>query len=280
MQRNGNLRQVLRASAAVCRRILLTYVRYPSFIIALVIWPVIYPFAYVFACKALAGPENMAVGTFAGLAGTADYTSYIVIGSMFWWWFNMILWGLGSSLRQEQVRGTLESSWLAPAPKVFLLLGAALADLVICLGMLSVSWVSGRLLYGVQMVSSIWLLLTVVVASIPSIYGIGIIFASLVLVFKETNSFVYFTRGLITVFAGITYPIKVLPDWMAAISRALPLTHAINAVRAIATGGNLGAISFELRYLLVSGAVLLAVGLLTFFGVQRQMLQNGTVGQY
>ncbi len=280
MQKNGNFLQVLRASSAVCRRILLTYFRYPTFFIALIIWPIIYPFAYIFVCEALAGPDNVAVSTFAGLAGTDDYTSYIVIGAMFWWWFNMILWGFGSSLRQEQVRGTLESNWLAPAPKVFLLLGSAWADLLVCLGMLGVSWLSGRFLYGVRMLGSIWHLLTVVAVSVPSIYGIGIIFASLVLVAKETNSFVYFTRGLITVFAGITYPIAVLPGWMSAISRALPLTHSINAVRAIATGSSLGAVSSELQYLLISGAVLLAAGLLIFFRVQRHMLNSGTVGQY
>jgi ABC-2 type transport system permease protein len=280
MQEKGSFLQVLQAAAAVCRRILLTYFRYPTFLIALVVWPIVYPFAYIFVCEALAGPDNMAVGTFVGLAGTDDYTSYIVIGAMFWWWFNMILWGFGSSLRQEQVRGTLESNWLAPAPKVFLLLGSAWADLLLCLGMLGISWLSGRLLYGVRMLGSIWHLLTVVAASIPSIYGIGVIFASLVLVAKETNSFVYFTRGLITVFSGITYPIAVLPGWMSAISRALPLTHSINAVRAIAIGNSLGAVSSELQYLLISGAVLLSAGLLIFFRVQRHMLTTGTVGQY
>lgn len=273
-------KQVLTAAAAVCRRIWINYIRYPSWFISLLIWPVLFPFGYVFACRALAGPDNVALGTFAGLSGTSDYVGFIAIGITIWQWFNLILWGLGASLRSEQLRGTLESNWLAPVPKVFLLLGAAWADILMGLFMLSVSSLTLYIFYGVRLLGSFWHLVLVVLASIPSIYGIGVIFASLVLIVKETNAFVFFVRGIMTVFCGITYPIAVLPTWMAAIARALPLTHSINAVRAIVGGSTLGAVGSEMRYLLVSGALLVGIAYLTFLGVQKRMLRSGTVGQY
>lgn len=277
---NSKPTRVLRAAAAVCRRIWITYIRYPSWFVSFLIWPIIFPFGYVFACRTLAGPDNAALSTFVSLAGTGDYVSYVTVGTLMWWWFNLILWGLGSSLRTEQVRGTLESNWLAPVSKVFLLFGAAWADILMGLCMLVISFVSLHLVYGVRVVGSVWHLVLVMLVSIPSIYGIGIIFASLVLVAKETNALIFFVRGLMTVFCGISYPLAVLPSWMAAIARTLPLTHSIAAARAIISGSSLSAIGPELQYLVVSGAVLLAVGYLTFLSVQRRMLIAGTVGQY
>lgn len=274
------MQHVLRAAAAVSRRIWITYIRYPSWFVSLLIWPILFPFGYIFASRALAGPGNAAISTFASLAGTADYVSYITVGTLMWWWFNLMLWGLGSSLRSEQTRGTLESNWLAPLSKLFLLLGAAWADILVGLCTLGISFLSLYLIYGVRVVGSLWHLILVMLVSIPSIYGIGIIFASLVLVAKETNALVFFVRGLMTVFCGISYPLAVLPGWMATIARTLPLTHSIAAVRAIVSGSSLGAIGAELQYLLVSGVCLLAVGYLTFLSVKRYMLITGTIGQY
>lgn len=272
--------QLFRAAAAVSRRIWITYIRYPSWTISLLIWPILFPFGYIFACRALAGPDNTALGTFASLAGTADYVGFIAIGITIWQWFNLILWGLGASLRSEQMRGTLESNWLAPVPKIFLLLGASWADILMGLVMLSASSLTLYIFYGVRLLGSFWHLALVVLASIPSIYGIGVIFASLVLIIKETNAFVFFVRGIMTVFCGITYPIAILPDWMAVIARTLPLTHSINAVRAIVSGSTLNAVGAEMRYLLISGAILVIAAYLTFLGVQRRMLASGTIGQY
>lgn len=272
--------RLLPAAAAVCRRMWINYLRYPSWFISLLLWPILFPFGYVFACRALAGPDNAALATFTSLSGTSDYTGFIAIGTTIWQWFNTMLWGLGAALRNEQMRGTLESNWLAPISKVFLLLGAAAADLLMGLCMLAVSGLTLYLVYGIRVLGSLWHLGLVVAASIPSIYGIGIIFASSVLILKETNSLIFFVRGIMTVFCGITYPTTVLPGWMAAVARVLPLSHSISAVRVIVAGGDLGAVLPQLRYLLASGAVLSLLGYLCFLAVQRQMLARGTVGQY
>ena len=269
-----------RSSVAVMRRHWVNYIRYPSWFISLLIWPVLFPFAYIFTTRALAGPDNIALGTFAALAGTMDYAGFIAIGTTFWMWFNMMLWGFGGALRQEQMRGTMESNYLAPVPKVFLLLGGFLAETLMGLFMMVVSATTLYLVYGVRSLGSIWHLGVIALISVPSIYGIGTIFASLVLVAKETNAMIFFVRGLMTVFCGVTYPIGILPGWMQAISRSLPLTHSIIAVRHIVAGGNLAGITEEIRFLLISGAFLLLAGYVIYLQVNRRLLDSGTVGQY
>jgi ABC-2 type transport system permease protein len=48
---------------------------------------------------------------------------------------------------------------------------------------------------------------------------------------------------LMLLFCGVNIPLSVLPGWMSAISRCLPLTHGIAAARTIAGGGSLGDVS-------------------------------------
>lgn len=270
----------LRAVLAVSKRWLTNYIRYPSWAIAMLIWPVLFPFGYVFSMRALAGPGGEALASFASLAGTMDYVTFLVTGTTFWMWFNSMLWGLGSSFRGEQIRGTLEGNWLAPLPKTFLAVGVFLAEAVMGLVQLSMSMLTIALVYGVRLSGSPVALVALILVSIPSIYGTGLIFGSLVLVAKEINGLIFFVRGLITVFCGVTYPIAVLPGWMQAVSRALPLTYSVSGVRTILAGGGLAAVTGQLRYLALSGAVLMAAGLLAYELVQRRMLQTGTLGQH
>ena len=44
---------------------------------------------------------------------------------------------------------------------------------------------------------------------IPSVYGIGIAFGSLVMRFKEPHALVYFVRGVFMIFCGLTFPVAV-----------------------------------------------------------------------
>ncbi len=83
-----------------------------------------------------------------------------------------------------------------------------------------------------------------------------------------------------TVFCGVTYPIAVMPQWMQVISRSLPLTHSIHSIRFVAAGGNQAGLAMEVRYLLISGGLLLLAGYVIYVLVERHMLHSGTVGQY
>jgi ABC-2 type transport system permease protein len=271
---------VLRAALAVVRRTFKTNFRYSTWFLPYLVWPVVAPFGYVFTSRALSGPNNEALQSFAQLSGTTDFTMFVIIGTTFWFWFNMMLWDLGYSFRREQMRGTMESNFLAPVPKAFMALGAFLVSAVVGLATVVMACVTAYLVWGLRFTGSAWGLCAVVLASVPSIYGIGLIFASAVLLLKEVNAMVFFVRGIMTVFCGVVYPIAALPGWMQAISRALPLTYSIEAVRVIAAGGGLGDVLPHLRFLGFSGAILLLLGFACFEGMQAHLIKTGTLGQY
>jgi len=53
------------ALLAVARKEWTIFRRYPSWVVAFIIWPVIFPMGYIFTAKALGGPDGSALAGFA-----------------------------------------------------------------------------------------------------------------------------------------------------------------------------------------------------------------------
>lgn len=271
----------LTAIFTVFKKELRITLRYPSWFIPLILWPIGFPLGYLFTAKALSGTGTSALAQFQSISGTLDYTTYMLIGTTIWMIVNTMLWSFGSSLRVEQMRGTLESNWLCPVPKISILLGYAFIQLFITGIYIVISIIEFKIFYGFNFTGSPLLALIVLLISIPSIFGIGFVFSSLVMWAKQINSMVFLIRGIMTIFCGITYPLAVLPNWMKAISDIIPMTHTINALRAvIASGATATDITREIHFLLLSGIVLMILGILSFIYTQYRVKQIGTLGNY
>jgi ABC-2 type transport system permease protein len=272
----------LRALWAIARKEWVIFRRYPSWVLAVFIWPVLFPFGYIFTAKALGGPDGAALASFRELTGTADYVGFIVVGSVLWMWLNMTLWDVGMYLRSEQMHGTLESNWLCPTWRVSLMLGGALTKLAVSLLFLSISLLEFRLIFGVQVTGgNVGLALLVLLLVIPTIHGIGVAFASLVLRFKEANAMVFLVRGVFMIFCGITYPIAVLPAWMQSVAAALPLTYAIRDIRAvILANATFAEIRSDLLVLAAFALVMPLLGYTLFYLTERRSRRTGDLGQY
>lgn len=267
--------------AAVVRRELLIFLRYPSWVVGMVIWPVLFPLIYLLGSRALAGPQGEGLSAFARAAGTANVQGFIVVGTTAWMWLNMSLWSVGTSLRLDQVRGVLESNWLTPAPRFVLLLGTAASQAVLALCVLGLSLVEFRFLLGIRFSPNVPGALALVALTVPWVYGLAMAFAATVLRFKEANAMVYLVRGVFMVFAGITFPLSVLPEWMRQIAMYLPLTHTINGLRAalLETAGP-AQLRGDVIFLFWSGVLLVVLGYSTFWTVDRLMRRAGTIGHH
>jgi ABC-2 type transport system permease protein len=276
------VRSELRALLAIARKEWIIFRRYPSWILVFLIWPVLYPCGYIFAARALGGPHGAAIATFRHLAGTSDYLGFIVVGSTMYMWLNLTLWDVGLHLRNEQLRGTLESNWLCPIPRISIMLGSSLTKLATGLVFLAITVGEFRLIFGADVVrGNPALVLLIVLLVSASIYGIGLAFASLVLRFREANALVFLVRGLFLVCCGVTSPLQVLPAWMQTLAAALPLTYAIHALRAVTlSGASLAGIGPDLAALAVCALAWPAVGYAAFAVTERRARRTGSLGQY
>lgn len=271
----------LRALWAVVYREWLIFTRYPSWIVAMFIWPLIFPAAYILSARALAGPDGSALGLFTTAAGTTNYIAFIVVGTTMWMWQNVSLWTVGLALRSEQMRGTLETNWLTPSRRFWFLLGAGLTQGVQIIAFLLITALEFGLLFGVRLQGNPWLVLLVFVATVPATYGIGFAFASVVIVAREANAFVFLVRGLIMIFCGITYPVSVLPEWMQAVAAWLPPTYAIRAIRAAGlNNAGLAELMPDLLALAGFGVAWLTIGYLAFQWTERRARRLGSLGKF
>jgi ABC-2 type transport system permease protein len=255
-------------------------VRYPLAMAGVVLWPLLFGFGLVFTARALAGPEGAAAG-FLRSAGTADYATFLALGTATWMVLNWLLWGFGLSLRSEQWRGTLEAVWVTPASRWLVVLGYGVASFVESLLDFGATLLVFRLMLGASWPTNLAGVLAVFLAAVPALYGFGLLFASLVLWAKEAVAATYFVRGVFTICAGLTYPLSVLPGWMRTIAWWLPVTHAMEGIR---QAGLYGAAPAELApilsRLLLFGVVLVPLGHLAFTWTERRMRILGTAGTF
>ena len=271
----------LRALLAVVRREWTIFRRYPSWIIALFIWPLIFPMMYILTARALAGPDGRGLAVFIETTGATDFIGYIVVGTTVWMWQNIVLWDVGFALRNEQMRGTLESNWLSPTWRFAYLLGHTGPQIVSMLMFIGVTALEFGLLFGVRLNGSVWMILLMMLAAIPAIYGLGFAFASLVITLKEANAFVFLVRGLVMIFCGITFPVSLLPGWMQSIAKWLPQTYLIHGMRAAAfSNAGIPELLPDLIPLLLFGAFWLVTGYSTFLWMERRARRTGAIGQY
>jgi ABC-2 type transport system permease protein len=234
----------------------------------------------VFAVQALAGPDNSGGRLSAELAGTTDYIGFVFIGIVMWAWLNTVLWQVGATLRTEQRRGTLESNWATPASRLAVMFGSGLTNMISSLMTVAVSLAFCKAAWHIDLTFSPFLVL-VLLLSTAAIYGLGLIFASLVLLVKELNSAVNFVRGMFMVFCGITYPISVMPRWMKSVANALPLTYSIRLIRQVGlTRAGYRDVSGAFWILFAFAVSLFVGGYILFVLMDHIVSRKGTLGQY
>jgi ABC-2 type transport system permease protein len=81
------------------------------------------------------------------------------------------------------------------------------------------------------------------------------------------SNVVYF---LMLLFCGVNVPRSVLPGWMQAVGDVLPLTHGIEAARAIAAGAGLGRVSGLVGREAAIGAVYAVAAYALFRWLERE----------
>ena len=63
----------LRAFYAVLHREWMIFTRYPNWIIAMIIWPLIFPMMYILTGRALSGPDGSGLAVFTQNTGATDF---------------------------------------------------------------------------------------------------------------------------------------------------------------------------------------------------------------
>ncbi len=183
---------------------------------------------------------------FAYMGRTAGVESdtFYVIGNAVQYSAIPCLFAMANTVAGERWTQTLGIVLVSPARRLPLFLGRSLPVLGNGFVVSMFSLVVGVLLLDVSIPASAWLPLALVVAvAAASCTGLGLANAALGLRVRETAVMSNVLFGVLLIFSGANVRLDGLPGWMAAVGSWMPLSHAIEAARALAAGAALGDVS-------------------------------------
>jgi len=273
----------VRAFIASARKELRIMRRYPTLLLSVLFWPILLPAAAVLMGRAYSGSNDpQAIQAFAERAGTSEVTGFVFVGYAMYMWLSAMLWGPGSALRTEQVRGSLEAVFLTPASRLVPLFAPPIAALPAIILDFAVIFPAMWLLFGVVLPFDAMLrAVAVAMVGIPALYAIGALFASLVLRYGEIGPVVHLTRGILVLACGITFPVAMLPTWAQIGAALLPPTYTVADTRAVLLRGEgLGAVAGDLIFVVALTLIVAALASVVFRWLDRSARRTGMLGRY
>lgn len=211
-----------------------------------------------------------------------DFFPFVLIGIAFRGYLGVALNHFATSLRSEQMMGTLEMLLASPL-KLATLVGATTSFTFTY----HTATVGGYLLLGILMGSlsldrmNLPAALVVMVPTMVSFAALGMLSASFMMTVKRGDPVNFLINATATLFGGVYFPVEVLPDSLQIISRALPITYSLDAMRkTLLLGAGVGEVVSELVVLTAFAVLLLPLGLLAFRYALTQARREGTLGQF
>ncbi len=216
------------------------------------------------------------------LTGTGNLITYTVIGYVFMGFLETAVWGMGFALRKEQWYGTIEQVFAAPVPRWVYVMGMALHStmhqgLIIIMQSVVIYFIFGLVLDMGGILPSLFIIGIMMI----SLYGLGILLSSLVLIFKEGWIISEILYSFMIIVTPIAYPLAVLPSILQKISMYMPTTYGISTIRHFLIGESLGFSVFDaVLRLLAIGVLWVIFGLFIFNIVDRRVRNKGELGTY
>ncbi len=211
-----------------------------------------------------------------------DYFSFVLIGLAFTGYMGLSMSNFAASIREGQMMGTLEVMLLSPTRLSTILFSSSLWSYLLTTLNVVVYLLVGVLLFGVNLShANLAAAVIALILSITSFSSIGILSAAFVLLFKKGDPVTWLFGSVSSLLAGVYYPISVLPDWLEPLSRILPLTYALDAMRlAMLKGYSIYELRFDILVLLGFTAVLTPLAFLVFRKALKRAKMEGSLTQY
>jgi ABC-2 type transport system permease protein len=245
----SNLRAVI--GRAYPRVIGLT--REPSWLFFEIFLPFLAVSAFVFVYRALEAPE--------------EFIGFVVLGgAMTAFWLNVV-WMMAAQFYWEKDQGNLELYFTAPMHLMSVLAGMAIGGLVMTSSRALAVIGIGSLLYGVSYdIQQPFLLAGVFLLTMIPLYGMGMLFASLFLLWgREAFHLAQLLQEPIYFLGGVNFPLRAIAPIAGVVMAILPLAVGLDAMRQLAFSGS------EVKGILPVGTealILAAMGVVFLIGAR------------
>jgi ABC-2 type transport system permease protein len=210
------------------------------------------------------------------------YYAFAVIGLVILQILNSTLQTPPMSLRQELVAGTFERIVLSPFGAVAGIGGMLLFPFAYALFTSLVMLAFASLVFSVPVEwATAPLAIPVAFLGAFSFAPFGLLLLSVVLLVKQALGGATWVVALISLIAGLYFPVSLLPDWVEWASNVQPFTPAVELLRNLLVGTPLNdAAWLSLVKLIGFGAVLFPLSVWAVSAAVRASRQRGTIIEY
>lgn len=186
-------------------------------------------FSFFLLSKMFSGNQISQLEPYGG-----DYFSFVLIGIALIDYFTISSNTFATEIRSSQIFGTLESLLVTPTSIITILLSSYVYKLFsTSLRIFSYTIVSIALFnMHIGTVNYLALITSFILTLLPY-FGLGLISASFIIVFKQGNPIGTLVTMSSSLLGGIMYPVTVLPEWLQPFSKILPITHGLEAIRQV-----------------------------------------------
>jgi ABC-2 type transport system permease protein len=234
---------------------------------------------YIYVPTMLVSPIfQILLFAYIGRSAKVESDAFFLVGNAVQYASIPCLFAMSNTIAGERWTQTLGIVLSTPANRVALFVGRSLPVIANGWFVSMVSLGLGALVLGVAIPVSAWpaAALAVAVAS-ASCTGLGLLQAALALRVRSTAVLSNIVFGVLLVFTGANVALSSMPAWMAAVGRALPLTHAIEACREVVAGAGLGQVAPLLAREALLGVVCGLLGLAALRYVEASSRRHATL---
>ena len=164
------------------------------------------------------------------------------------------------AVTREIERGTMESLLAMPIKPVEIMLGKIAPFVLVGFVQMTIILGAAHLLFGVPIMGSVWLLVTLATLFAAANLAVGYTFSTIAENQLQAVQMTFFFFLPNILLSGFMFPFRGMPDWAQAIGEALPLTHFLRIVRGITLKG-IGFADMQIDVLALVIFMLVAMGL-------------------
>lgn len=210
------------------------------------------------------------------------YFAYVLLGLALFSFMGTGISGVAGQVNREQVMGTLEAILAAPFRPAGLAAGLSLSGTLYACGEMAGYLLFGAVLLGAPVGNANLLSAAVILMlAVVSFNSLGLLAASVIVVFKRGNPVAWFFQGVAGLLGGVYFPVEVLPDWLQALSALLPVTYAVRGLElAVYQGASISTLWGEILPLAFLAALLLPLGLFSFAASIREAKRAGNLAHH
>jgi len=195
----------------------------------------------------------------------ANYFQFVAPGIIAMVVMMALMTGLPHAISYEKDIGTLDGMLAAPIHRLSIILGKVMAQTI--RGMLQgfIILLLAMLLFGVVIQGNILLVIALIILTVFSFVGLGILITSFTDK-EETATMVMMTLMFPMMFlSGVFFPLQQMPSYMQTFAHFLPLTYATTALRKVMVlGADVPAVATEITILVGFGIILLMIAVPMF----------------